>query len=128
MAAIIDGYTRESGVRTLERTLGTVCRKAACEIVEGKSRIRLSKQKLSAYLGKPIRTKRPAEREDAVGMVNGLAWTAVGGEILTVEVQTMKGTGQLQLTGKLGEDMQESARTALSFVRAHGDLRPVSGV
>lgn len=119
---IIEAYTAEAGVRGLERELARICRKAACEVVEGKSRVRLSEQRLVEYLGKPRNRRRPAEMEDAVGMVNGLAWTAVGGEILTVEAQAVKGGGAVQATGKLGEVMQESAKAALTFVRAHAEM------
>ena len=119
---LIRNYTAEAGVRELERTLAAVCRKAACEIAEqGKSRIRLTKPRLTEYLGQPKYAHLAAEREDAVGMANGLAWTAVGGETLTIEAQVLRGSGQVQATGKLGDVMQESARAALTFVRAHAE-------
>ncbi|MEG1547563.1 MAG: endopeptidase La [Clostridia bacterium] len=117
---IIRGYTAEAGVRELERTIGAICRKAACEL-DGRStaRIRLTKQRLIDYLGVPRYTGMLAEREDTVGMANGLAWTSVGGVTLEVEAQMLRGTGQVITTGKLGEVMQESAKAALTFVRAN---------
>ncbi|MBQ3200534.1 MAG: endopeptidase La [Clostridia bacterium] len=119
MAELIRGYTREAGVRSLERTLAKVCRKAACEIGEGKTRVRLTTQRMKDYLG-PVRYLDTAShREDLVGVVNGLAWTSVGGELLEVEVQAVPGSGQVLLTGKLGDVMQESARAALTYIKAH---------
>ena len=121
ISEMIRGYTAEAGVRELERVAASICRKAACEIGEGKPRVRMSKQKLAEYLGQPKYTQNFAERADAVGMANGLAWTSVGGTTLEVEAQVLKGSGQVQITGKLGEVMQESARAALTFIRAHAD-------
>ncbi len=121
ISEMIRGYTAEAGVRELERIAASICRKAACEIGEGKPRVRMSKQKLAEYLGQPKYTQNFAERADAVGMANGLAWTSVGGTTLEVEAQVLKGSGQVQITGKLGEVMQESARAALTFIRAHAD-------
>lgn len=118
---MIRGYTREAGVRTLEREIAAVCRKAACDIGEGKKRVRVTPQRLHEYLGIPRFTYSPAEKESAVGMVNGLAWTSMGGELLEVEAQVIPGCGQVILTGKLGEVMQESARAALTFIKAHAD-------
>ncbi len=121
MLALIRGYTREAGVRELERSIASVCRKAACEIGGGKKRVRVTPQKLGEYLGIPRYTHSSAEKESAVGMVNGLAWTSAGGELLQVEAQVIPGCGQVILTGKLGEVMQESARAALTFIKAHAD-------
>ncbi|MEN6471491.1 MAG: endopeptidase La [Clostridiaceae bacterium] len=121
VSEMIRGYTAEAGVRELERTAASICRKAACEIGSGKEHVRMSKQKLYEYLGQPKYTQNLAERADAVGMANGLAWTSVGGTTLEVEAQVLKGSGQVQITGKLGEVMQESARAALTFIRAHAD-------
>lgn len=118
---LIRGYTREAGVRSLERELAALCRKAACDIGEGKKRVRVTPQKLRDYLGIPRYTRSAAEKESAVGMVNGLAWTSVGGELLEIEAQVVPGNGQVILTGKLGEVMQESARAALTFIKAHAD-------
>ena len=122
MGALIRGYTRESGVRTLERTLAKICRKAACEIGEGKARVRLTHQRMAEYLGPERYLDLGAHKEDLVGVVNGLAWTSVGGELLEVEVQVVPGSGQVLLTGKLGDVMQESARAALTFLKAHGEM------
>ncbi|OQB24612.1 MAG: Lon protease 1 [Firmicutes bacterium ADurb.Bin182] len=119
LAEIIRSYTSESGVRELERVLASLCRKAAVEIAEGKAKVRLTRQKLYEYLGQPKYRVDPADEEPAIGMVNGLAWTCAGGDTLTVEATSVKGTGQLSLTGHLGDVMQESARAAMTYVRAH---------
>ena len=118
---LIDGYTREAGVRTLERTIGALCRKMAREVVSytGEEPLKLSvtPDKLEGYLG-PRRFKPDAlDKEDEVGLVNGLAWTSVGGEMLPIEVAVMDGTGKIELTGSLGDVMKESARTAISCIR-----------
>ena len=119
---LIRGYTAEAGVRELERVLGAVCRKAACEIGDGKAKVRLTHARMVEYLGQPQRPEEKRRKEDLVGVANGLAWTSVGGEMLEIEVQVVPGTGQVQLTGKLGDVMQESARAALTFVRANAHL------
>ncbi len=119
IASIIDGYTREAGVRELERVLGSICRKAACEIVEGKKRVTLSGQKLTDYLGRVRYSHDEAEKTPVVGLVTGLAWTAVGGKTLRVEAAVAPGGGSIQLTGHLGDVMQESGRAAMTYVRAH---------
>ena len=121
MLTLIRSYTREAGVRELERVLAAVCRKAACEIGAGKKRVRMTPQRLGEYLGLARYTHNAAEKENAVGMVNGLAWTSAGGELLQVEAQVIPGGGHVILTGKLGEVMQESARAALTFIKAHAD-------
>lgn len=117
---LIDFYTRESGVRKLEREIGSLCRKAAKEIVgKGTARVVISGGKLYDYLGpKRFRPDEPAER-DEVGLVNGLAWTSVGGEMLPVEVAIMDGNGKVELTGSLGDVMKESAKAAISYIRSH---------
>ncbi len=117
LSAIIDGYTREAGVRELERKIATVCRKAACTIAEGQPRVTMNKQKLEEYLGQP-RHRQDALQADTVGAVNGLAWTSVGGELLIVEAAAVPGTGVLQLTGNLGDVMQESGKAAVTYVRS----------
>lgn len=122
MAELIEGYTREAGVRTLERTLARVARKAAVETLEsGIDTVAVTAKKLKEYLGAAQYLREPTEKSSLVGVVNGLAVTSVGGETLAVECSVMQGTGVLQLTGKLGDVMQESARAALSWVRAHSD-------
>ncbi len=116
---LIEGYTREAGVRQLERVLGSVCRKAACEVVEGRQRVQLSLARITEWLGPVKYRQEPAAAEERIGAVTGLAWTPVGGETLEIEVSAMPGKGHLQLTGQLGDVMQESARAALTYVRAH---------
>ena len=117
---IIDGYTRESGVRALERKLGAICRKAAKEIVESdKTSVTVSEKVLKEYLGGRIFVYDHAPDEHMTGMATGLAWTEVGGDTLTIEINTMKGSGKLELTGNLGDVMKESAKAALSFIRAN---------
>ncbi len=117
---IIEGYTRESGVRALERKLGAICRKAAKEIVENeKTSITVSEKVLKEYLGGRIFVYDHAPDEHMTGMATGLAWTEVGGDTLTIEINTMKGSGKLELTGNLGDVMKESAKAALSFIRAN---------
>ncbi|WP_442881361.1 endopeptidase La [Clostridium sp.] len=117
---IIEGYTRESGVRSLQRMIGKVCRKAAVEIVENPDKIiKISVKNIEKYIGKPRYKYDDASKEDQVGVVTGLAWTQYGGDTLPVEVSIMKGSGKLNLTGKLGEVMQESAKIGYSYVRAN---------
>ncbi len=119
LRAVIDRYTRESGVRQLERQLAKLCRKTAMALTEtGVKRISVTANNLSDYLGVPRYTRDKAAKKDLVGVVNGLAWTQVGGEILPVEVNVMEGTGKLELTGNLGEVMQESCKAALSCLRS----------
>ncbi|MGI5919582.1 MAG: endopeptidase La [Christensenellales bacterium] len=116
---IIRRYTREAGVRELERKIATVFRKCVVDISKGKSSIVVTKNLVHKYLGPQIYSQNDAEAEDRVGVVMGLAWTAAGGQMLVVEALRMRGKGKLQMTGKLGEVMQESAKAALSYVRAH---------
>ncbi|MDR1084990.1 MAG: endopeptidase La [Deltaproteobacteria bacterium] len=114
-------YTREAGVRGLEREIATICRKLAREVVKSNDhnqKIKVSGKNITQYLGVPKYRYGMAEEQDEIGLVTGLAWTEVGGEILTTEVLIMPGKGNLTLTGKLGEVMQESARAALSYVRS----------
>ncbi len=116
---VINGYTRESGVRNLERQLATICRKTALEIVKtSKKPVRLSKNILIKFLGIPKYRHNMAEDSDQTGVATGLAWTEVGGDILMIEVTPVKGKGQLILTGKLGEVMRESAQAAFSYIRS----------
>lgn len=122
ISLVIEGYTRESGVRSLERKIAAICRKAAKDIVEnGKTSITVNEKLLKEYLGGRIFIYDHAPESNMVGMATGLAWTEVGGDTLAIEVNTMKGTGKLELTGNLGDVMKESARTALSFIRANSD-------
>lgn len=120
---IIRSYTREAGVRTLERTIAKVCRKSVTAIVKDKPSepIKLIPEKIIEFLGvKPFKYGE-VDKINEIGIVNGLAWTSFGGEILTIEVNTMKGTGKIQLTGKLGDVMKESAQAAHSFVRSNAN-------
>ncbi|HHW11236.1 MAG TPA: endopeptidase La [Firmicutes bacterium] len=119
---LITGYTREAGVRNLERTLAAICRKAAREIVSGeKERVIFSRKLAGIYLGQPPYRHTAPEREDRVGLATGMAYTESGGEILHIEVSVVKGKGALTLTGKLGEVMRESAQAAFSYVRANAE-------
>lgn len=116
---LIQEYTRESGVRNLEREIASVCRKAAKEIVQGeKPPIRVTVTKLEALLGKPRYRHTRAEIEDRVGVVTGLAYTQFGGDILSIEITVVPGKGKLILTGQLGDVMKESAQAAFSYVRS----------
>lgn len=116
---IIRNYTREAGVRNLERRISDICRKSAREILENKKKsIRVTEHSLEKYLGKERVTYENANEEDQVGIVRGLAWTSVGGDTLQIEVNTMPGKGELMLTGQMGDVMKESARTALTYVRS----------
>ena len=121
---IIESYTREAGVRNLEREIGSICRKVARRILkEGPTfSITIDAAKVREYLGKPRFRARKAEERSEVGVATGLAWTEVGGEILNTEVALTRGKGNLTLTGKLGDVMQESARAALSYVRSRAEL------
>lgn len=117
---IISSYTREAGVRNLERYIANICRKAAKRIVEEDiETVRVNRGNLSNYLGSIKYRFDTIEENDQIGVANGLAWTAVGGETLSIEVNTMKGTGKIQLTGKLGDVMKESAMAGISYIRAN---------
>lgn len=117
---IISLYTREAGVRNLEREIASVCRKVARKVAEGKDRLtKITSQDIERYLGPPKIFRDQLLQEDRVGVTTGVAWTASGGEILFVESTKMKGKGQLSLTGSLGDVMKESAQAALSYARAH---------
>ncbi len=122
LRAIIHSYTREAGVRSLERKIGALCRKAAKELLEGKKKqVRITESNLKTYLGKELHRFDSANEKPEIGIVRGLAWTSVGGDTLEIEVVTMPGKGELVLTGKLGDVMKESARTAISYVRSIAD-------
>ena len=117
---VINGYTRESGVRNLERTLASLVRKSLAELLKkNKASILVNTKKVHQLLGAPRYEFDESDNEDKIGVVTGLAWTAYGGDTLPVEVMVMKGTGKLELTGQLGSVMQESAKAAYSFVRAN---------
>ena len=119
---IIAAYTRESGVRVLERRLAAICRKAAMKVVsDGDKAVRVTDKDLEEYLGVPKYHPERQALEERVGVVNGLAWTSVGGELLEVEVNVIPGSGKVELTGNLGDVMKESAHAALSFIRSQAD-------
>lgn len=122
ISKIIEDYTREAGVRELERQLSKACRKAAYKIVtEKKKFVRITKKNITDFLGKAKYTETKAEKENQVGLCTGLAWTEVGGVILPVEVAVLKGKGNLLLTGQLGDVMKESGRAALTCIRARSE-------
>jgi ATP-dependent Lon protease len=128
---LIERYTREAGVRNLEREIASICRKLARDVLKKKvasgTAIEVTPERVGELLGKPrFRVLRPGERSE-VGVATGLAWTEVGGEILATEVSLMRGKGSLTLTGQLGDVMQESARAALSYVRARAVQLPLPG-
>jgi ATP-dependent Lon protease len=126
LKAMIRHYTREAGVRTLERELAKVARKSLRQILEGKAEaVELTPENLNEYLGVRKYRYGIGEEEDQIGAVTGLAWTEVGGELLTIEAVTVPGKGQIKTTGKLGEVMQESIQAAMSFVKARA---PAYGV
>lgn len=119
---LIDGYTREAGVRRLEQLIGTVCRKSAVMLQDGETkRVSVNNELLEKMLG-PVKFKPDTlSKTDLVGVVNGLAWTSVGGELLEVEAVVMDGSGKLELTGSLGDVMKESAKAAHSYIRSVAD-------
>jgi ATP-dependent Lon protease len=122
LKALIAGFTRESGVRNLEREIGSVCRKVAKKVVSGDtSLVTVTDENISDLLGAPRFIRDEKMTENQVGIVTGLAWTQVGGEILYIEALKMKGKGGLVLTGQLGDVMKESAKAALSYARAHSE-------
>ena len=116
---IAQNYTKEAGVRQMEREIGNICRKAAREIYEhDKKRVQVTERNIEKYLGKEKYTYQMANAEDEVGIVRGLAWTSVGGDTLQIEVNVMPGKGNLLMTGQMGDVMKESAQIALTFVRS----------
>lgn len=116
---IIESYTREAGVRELERKIGSICRKAAKEILQkNKKSIKVTAANLEKYLGKEKYNTQKVNEKDEIGIVRGLAWTSVGGETLQVEVNVMPGKGEIELTGQMGDVMRESAITGMSYVRS----------
>ena len=119
MKKIIQNYTKEAGVRNLERTIGDLCRKAVKEfITQEKMYIRITEKNLERYLGIPKYHYDRITSQEEIGVARGLAWTSVGGDTLSIEVNTMKGTGKFELTGNMGNVMKESAKTAISYIRS----------
>lgn len=124
---MISGYTKEAGVRGLERLFGKLCRKAAKEIVvDGKSCVRLSINNLDKYLGKEKYTYQKANKEDQIGIARGLAWTSMGGDTIEIEVNVMPGKGKFNITGKIGDVMKESALAGVSYIRSIGEQFDIS--
>ena len=122
LSQIIESYTAEAGVRTLERQLATLCRKTAAALVDGTCEsVSVTAANLETYLGPKKYKPDHHNRQDEVGVVNGLAWTAVGGATMPIEVAVLDGTGKVELTGNLGDVMKESAKTAISYVRSRAD-------
>ncbi len=116
---IIDGYTREAGVRQLERTIGRLCAKAVVEILEkGTKKVKITEDNIADYIGIKKFTREKANLTPMVGIVRGLAWTSVGGETLEIEVNTMAGSGKFELTGNMGNVMKESAKAGISYIRS----------
>ena len=119
---VITAYTREAGVRELERKLGEICRKVARRIVEdGETRVQVAAKDLEDFLGRPKYIRSKAEKEPQIGVVTGMAWTELGGDILPTEVAIVKGKGELILTGQLGDVMKESAQAGLSYIRSRAE-------
>ncbi|MCL1804277.1 MAG: endopeptidase La [Eubacteriaceae bacterium] len=120
--SLIDNYTRETGVRQLERAIASLCRKAAKAIVvDGEQKLELTLDNLAAYMGKQLVTFDLAKDESIIGVANGLAWTGSGGDTLSIEANFSPGTGRMELTGNLGDVMKESARTAIGFLKANAE-------
>lgn len=126
--AMIDFYTRESGVRTLERIIGTVLRKCAVIKLENQiNSFKIDEKAIEEMLGHKKYLSENFSKKDEIGVVNGLAWTSVGGELLPIEVAVMEGSGKIELTGSLGDVMQESAKTAITCIRSHADALNING-
>lgn len=121
LGAVITGYTREAGVRRLEQLLAKLCRKAAKHIADGGKRLTVTEKNMEELLGVAPYKDDVVSKKDEVGIVNGLAWTSVGGEMLEVEVAVVPGTGKIEVTGNLGTVMQESAKAAVTFVRSRAE-------
>lgn len=119
---IVREYTREAGVRNLERSISAICRKVAREVVKDREKhIKMTRQNLQKYLGIPRYRYGAAEKEDEIGVATGLAWTESGGDLLSIEITLMKGKGKMTLTGQLGDVMQESAKAAMSYIRSRAE-------
>lgn len=120
LQVIIENYTREAGVRGLEKQISKICRKTAKELLESRKKsVKITKKNISDYLGRERCHFDRRNEHDEIGVARGLAWTSAGGDTLSIEVNVMAGTGKIELTGKLGDVMKESARTAISYIRAN---------
>ncbi len=127
LSLIIEGYTKEAGVRALEQKIAAVCRKAAMKIAEGDAeKLSVKPENVEELLGSRKFKNDAIIKENEVGVVNGLAWTAVGGDMLEIEAAVLDGTGKLELTGSLGDVMQESAKAAVSYIRSKSSVLPIS--
>ncbi|WP_308654545.1 endopeptidase La [uncultured Anaerococcus sp.] len=124
---IIKNYTREAGVRELERLIAKICRRAVKEILAGKDKVRVSMQNYTKYLGRERFFDDAIEKEDQVGLVNGLAWTSVGGTMLAVEANVMEGKGNVEMTGSLGDVMKESGQVAMAYIRSNQSSLGIRG-
>ena len=124
---IIQNYTREAGVRDLERLIAKICRRAVKEILDGKKSVRVTMNNFTKYLGKERFFEDHISREDKVGVVNGLAWTSVGGTMLTIEASVMEGKGNVEFTGSLGDVMKESGQAAMSYIRSNAKELGIRG-
>lgn len=118
---IIECYTREAGVRSLEKNIATLCRKATLELESGKKSFKVTDKNISDYLGVEKYSKDEIPADNQIGVVNGLAWTQVGGTMLPIEISALNGSGKIELTGNLGDVMKESAKTAVSYVRSKSE-------
>mgnify|MGYP002711923880 CR=1 FL=1 len=127
LEAIIKNYTREAGVRELERLIAKICRRAVKETLEGKESVRVTMQNYSKYLGRERFFEDHISREDRVGVVNGLAWTSVGGTMLTIEANVMEGKGSVEFTGSLGDVMKESGQAAMTYIRSNAKELGIRG-
>lgn len=124
---IIKSYTREAGVRELERLIGKICRRAVKEILEGKKQVRVTMQNYSKLLGREKFIDDHISKEEKIGVVNGLAWTSVGGTMLTVEANVMDGKGNVEFTGSLGDVMKESGQAAIVYIRSNAKELGITG-
>lgn len=127
LEAIIKNYTREAGVRELERLIEKICRRAVKEILEGKDQVRVTMANYNKYLGRERFLEDHISREDKIGVVNGLAWTSVGGTMLTVEANVMDGKGNVEFTGSLGDVMKESGQAAMTYIRSNANKLGIKG-
>ena len=127
LEAIIKNYTREAGVRELERLIAKICRRAVKEILEGKDQVRVTMANYNKYLGRERFLEDHISREDKIGVVNGLAWTSVGGTMLTVEANVMDGKGNVEFTGSLGDVMKESGQAAMTYIRSNANKLGIKG-
>ena len=122
ISKIASNYTKEAGVRKLEQKIGAVCRKVAKEMLETKkNKVNISTKNIEKYLGKEKYRYQMINKEDQIGIVRGLAWTSVGGDTLQIEVNVLRGKGEVTLTGQLGDVMKESATAAISYIRSIGE-------